>query len=63
MKFDEEKMQADITQYGLYTYDDFSDYLTPEQFELFNFAYFKPSVEKGKYAFEDIIYLINTFLG
>ena len=62
MKFDEEKMQADIEKYGLYTYEDFAEYLTYEQFIAFNVQYFKIAVGKGEYTYEGILALIETYL-
>jgi len=62
MKYDEAAMQADIEKYGLYTYEDFADYLTYEQFVAFNVQYFKISVEKGNYTFEGILALIDEYL-
>ena len=63
MTFDKDQMQADIEKYGLYTYEDFADYLTYEQFVGFNVQYFKIAVGKGNYTYEGIIDLINTYLG
>ena len=62
MKFDEEKMQADIEKYGLYTYEDFDHVLTYEQFVAFNVQYFKIAVGKGEYTYEGILALIDTYL-
>ena len=62
MKYDEEQMQADIEKYGQYTYEDFADYCTYEQFVGFNFANWKVAVGKGYITFEDIIYLIKTYV-
>ena len=62
MTFDEVQMQADIEKYGLYTYEDFADYLTYEQFVAFNAQYLKIPVSKGLYTFEGILELINTYL-
>ena len=62
MKYDEVKMQADIDRYGLYTYEEFSDYLTPVQFELFNGKYFKVLVGKGVFTYEDIMDIIRNNL-
>jgi len=62
MKYDAEQMQADIEKYGLYTYDDFADYLTYEQFVAFNVQYFKIPVEKGVYTYEGILELIGEYL-
>ena len=62
MKYDAEQMQADIEKYGLYTYEDFADYLTYDQFVAFNVQYFKISVEKGNYTFEGILALIDKYL-
>ena len=62
MKYDETKMQADIARYGLYSYEDWSAYLTPEQFEMFNGAYFKVLVGKGVLTYDDIIGIIESNL-
>ena len=60
--FDAAKMEADIAKYGLYTYADFADYLTYEQFVGFNVQYFKIAVGKGLYTYEGILNLIDTYL-
>jgi len=62
MKFDQAKIQADIEKYGLYTYDDFSEYLTYEQFMAFNVQYFKIPVGKGLYTYDGILELIDQYL-
>ena len=62
MKYDEEAMAADIERYGLYTYEDWSDYLTYEQFLAYNAQYLKVSVGKGLITEEGIIALIDRFL-
>lgn len=59
MKYDEEKMQADIEQYGLYTYEDFAEYITKEEFELFPFKYYKIPVGKGIITFEKILEILS----
>ena len=41
MKYDEASMHADIAEYGLYTYDDFAEYMTYEQYEALNLSIFK----------------------
>ncbi len=60
--FDAEKMEEDIAKYGLYTYEDFADYLTYEQFAGFNVQYFKIAVGKGDYTYEGILGLIDGYL-
>ena len=62
MKYDEEKMKADIEKYGQYTYEDFAEYCTYEQFVGFNFADWKVAVGKGFITFEEIVYLINSYV-
>lgn len=62
MKYDPAKMKADIEKYGLYKYEDFADYCTYEQFMGFAFANWKVAVGKGYINFEDIIYLIETYV-
>lgn len=62
MKFNKWKMRADIAKYGLYSYEDFADYLTYEQFNAFNVQYFKIPVGQGKYTYEGILALIDEYL-
>ena len=62
MKYDEEKMQADIEKYGLYTYDDFAEYVTYEQFIAFNGPYLKVLVGRGVVTYEQIIELISMYV-
>ena len=59
MKYDAEKMQTDIETYGLYRYDEWSDYVTYEEFIALNGQYFKILVGKGILQEEDIIGLIE----
>ncbi len=59
MKLDEEKKQADIEKYGLYTYEDFEGILTPEQFDALNMPQIKVSVGKGIITWEDLMYIIE----
>ncbi len=61
MKYDEAAMEADIAKYGLYTYDDFKDYISYEEFVAFNGAYLKILVGKGYFTFEDILEQIEVF--
>lgn len=60
MKFVEDKMYADIQKYGMYTYEEFQEYMTMEQFYAFNFPIFKVAVGKGYFTYEDILYLISV---
>ena len=62
MKYDEEKMQADIEKYGLYTYEDFAEYVTYEQFIAFNGPYLKVLVGRGVVTYEQIIELISMYV-
>ena len=62
MIYDEEKMQADIEKYGLYTYDDFKDVCTEEQFELIGLKYFKVTVGRGAINLDELKDIIRTYL-
>ena len=62
LTFNQEKMKADIEEYGLYTYEDFENYLSPELFEAFNVKYMKVAVGKGQFTYEGIIELIGKWL-
>ena len=61
-KYDSEAMTNDIEQYGLYTYDDLKEYVTLEQFELFNGKIMKIYIEKGYFTFEYLLEIINRYL-
>lgn len=58
LKYDEEKMNADIEKYGLYTYEEWADYVSYEEFVALNGQYFKILVGKGILTEEDILSLI-----
>lgn len=60
MMYDEAQMQADIETYGLYTYEDFADYIPEELFNVFPFKYLKISVGKGLMTWDEIIHLIEV---
>lgn len=62
MVYDEEKMNADVATYGLYTYDEFAEYMTCEEFDAMNIQYMKISVGKGYYTYEGILELIERWL-
>ena len=62
MKIDIDKMNADIEKYGLYTYDEWSEYLTLEQFDAFNVKYLKVSIGKGLVTKEEIMRYIYSYL-
>ena len=63
LKYDAEKMQADIEKYGLYTYDEFAHLLTEEQFDALNLKHFKVAVGKGLITYEEIVFLIKLHFG
>lgn len=54
MKYDEEKMQADIEKYGLFTYEEFADLITYDIWCKAPMKYLKISIAKGLMTFEDI---------
>ena len=62
LKYDEEQMQKDIETYGLYTYEDFAEYIPKEVFDMFQTPYFKVAVGKGHITYEGILELIEKYL-
>ena len=42
---------------------EFAEYCTREQFDALGIAYFKVSVGKGYFTYEDIIYLLSIHIG
>lgn len=62
MIYDQKLLAADIEQYGLYEYEDWSNYVTYEEFIAFNGPYLKVAVGKGLITEEQLLQLINRFL-
>lgn len=68
MIFDMDKKQAEVAENGLYTYEDFAEYYSREEFDyLISFIeresqFFKISLAKGRVEKEDIIKLFNFVL-
>lgn len=61
LKYDEAAKLEYISQYGLYTYDDFKDYVPLEFYNAFPAQYLKIQVEKGIISFDDILRLIDRY--
>ena len=63
MMYDMEQMQADIAQYGLYTYEEFAAiFPIPEEiFDAFNAQYFKVAIGKGMLTLERVGQLIERY--
>ena len=62
MKINQELKEIDIMKYGLYTYEEWKEHFTYEQFIAFNVKYFKISIGKGLFTEEDIYYYIEKHL-
>ena len=62
MKYDAQSMMLDIAKYGLYEYEDLSDYVSHEEFCAFNGPYLKVLVGKGLITYDDIIEQIGVFM-
>lgn len=63
MKYDEAQMQADIAQYGLFTYEEFAELfpISQEVFEAFNGQYLKVAMGKGLIDAEGLQTLIERY--
>ena len=62
MKYDADAKQADIEKYGLYTYEEFAHLLTYEQFDALNVAEIKVAVGKGLITYDEVLWLIDTYI-
>ena len=62
MKYDADAKKADIEKYGLYTYDEFAEFMTYEVFEALNMAEMKVAVGKGIITYEEILWLIGAYI-
>lgn len=54
LSYDDEQMAADLAEYGVFTYDDFSDVMTLEDYNKTPMKYFKASIGKGYLTYEEI---------
>ena len=61
LRYDGAQLQKDVERYGLYSYEDFADFVTYEQFVAFNGAYLKIPVEKGLFTFDYVLELIRLY--
>ena len=62
LRYDEAILKADIATYGVYTYEDYANYITEEQFMAFGGPHLKISVGKGYTTYEYTIDLIKEYL-
>lgn len=62
LKFDEDMMERDIKLYGLFTYEDFKDYISYEIYQAFPMQYYSVAIGKQLETMEGIIELINRYL-
>lgn len=62
LKYDTGKKDEDIRKYGLYTHDDFKEYIREEIFDLLPIPYLKVSVGKGLTTKEKIIGVMKKYL-
>ena len=62
MKYDEELKQADIEKYGLFTYDDFKNYISEDIYYAYNGQYLKVAIGKGITTFDRVLELIEKYL-
>lgn len=61
LKYIEKNKIDDIQKYGLFTYDDFKEYLPYEAYCCFPGPYLKVSICKGLTTFDDILSLIDRY--
>ncbi|MBQ4074372.1 MAG: hypothetical protein IJD39_04130 [Clostridia bacterium] len=62
LKYNEEAMQRDIEEYGVYTYDDFKDYISEAAFRSSPSIHLKVAVGKGMITYEQILDVIKYLL-
>ena len=61
-KYDEELMRQDLETYGVLPYEVFADYVTEEQYDLFNGQYLSVPIGKGYFTLEELMEIIKHFL-
>ncbi len=61
LSWDSEEMESDIALYGLYTYDEFAEYMSKPIFDMFNVKYFKIMEAKGLIDSEILIEKLKEY--
>lgn len=61
MKYNEELMKKDIETYGLFTYEDFKEYMSYEVYCCLPAPYFKVAIGKGILTWEQLKYYIDLY--
>ncbi|MBE7024095.1 MAG: hypothetical protein E7412_06510 [Ruminococcaceae bacterium] len=61
MKYDAESVALVINEYGLYTYEEFSEYISEDVFTSLNIAYLKIMVGKGWLTYDEIIGFLRKY--
>ncbi len=63
MRYDSEAMRKDIEQYGLFSYEEFAEYvpIPQEIFEAFNGKYLKVAIGKGLTDYERLVELAHRY--
>ena len=59
---DRNLMKKDIEKYGLFTYEDWKEYLTLDEFNAFNVKYLTVSIGKGNTTFKELLSYKEKFL-
>lgn len=59
LQYDVEAMQLDIMQYGLYSYCEWREYISEDDFEKFNGKYFKVAIGKNILTIEELFSLLE----
>lgn len=62
LMYDHDKMMADIAEHGLYTFDDWDEYLTLTVFEQYNVAIMHVGVSKGLYTRDYLFHLLYRYV-
>ena len=63
LKYNEQKMARDIETYGLFTYDDFKDFMSYEVYEALPIPFLKVSIGKGLVTWEELMGYVDAFVG
>lgn len=59
MKYNDEAKQADIEKYGLFTYEDFEDLLSYDEWLKADHQYLKVAIGKGLITWDDVIQVVE----
>ena len=62
LQYDANEITTDIEKYGLFTYDEFDEYFTYEEFVALNIKDYKIAIGKGRLSYDEFMEIVQYFV-